>query len=91
MATEDNKGQQNAVLLKLPIFWTSQPQVWFGQAEAQFHIRWITADTTKYYYVVSALEDQETALITSVSHQPTASTRRSKGLLTTQFVSVDVP
>lgn len=53
-----NPTQQYAVSLKLPMFWTSQPQVWFQQAEAQFHIRRITADDTKYYYVVSAL-DQE--------------------------------
>ncbi|KAK3873159.1 hypothetical protein Pcinc_021797 [Petrolisthes cinctipes] len=52
--------QQNAVSLKLPTFWTTQPQVWFEQAEAQFHIRQITADNTRYYYVVSAL-DQNTA------------------------------
>ena len=53
-------AEQNAVSLKLPTFWTSQPQVWFAQAEAQFAIRKITADETKYYYVLSAL-DQDTA------------------------------
>jgi len=51
---------ENAVSLKLPTFWTSQPEIWFTQAEAQFHVRGITADTTKYYYVVAAL-DQPTA------------------------------
>jgi len=51
---------ENAVALKLPAFWTSQPEIWFTQAEAQFHIRNITADTTKYFYVVASL-DQETA------------------------------
>ena len=52
--------EQNAVSFKLPTFWSSQPQVWFAQAEAQFQIRKITADETKYYYVLSAL-DQDTA------------------------------
>lgn len=71
MPNADTKEQQNAVSLKLPIFWTSQPQVWFEQAEAQFHIRQITADTTKYYYVVSAL-DQDTAghVIDFLRHPP---------------------
>lgn len=50
----------NAVAIKLPTFWTSQPGVWFTQAEAQFNIRKISEDTTKYFYVVSAL-DQATA------------------------------
>ena len=48
--------QQNAVSLKLPAFWTSQPKVWFQQSEAQFTLRNITADDTKYYYVVAALD-----------------------------------
>lgn len=52
---------ENAVSLKLPQFWSSQPNIWFAQAEAQFHLRKVTDDTTKYYYVVSAL-DQDTAL-----------------------------
>ena len=52
--------ETNAVAIKLPTFWAQQPEVWFLQAEAQFHIRKITDDTTKYYHVVAAL-DQETS------------------------------
>ena len=52
--------EEHAVALKLPTFWTAQPDVWFAQAEAQFNLRGITADDTKYYYVVAAL-DQDTA------------------------------
>ena len=50
----------SAVAIKLPTFWTTQPGIWFTQAEAQFHLRNITEDTTKYYHVVAAL-DQATA------------------------------
>ena len=50
----------DAVSLKLPTFWASQPEVWFAQAEAQFRLRKIEVDETKYYYVIAAL-DQETA------------------------------
>lgn len=46
--------------------------MWFEPAEAQFHIRQITADSTKYYYVVSSL-DQERAghIIDFLQHPPT--------------------
>ena len=46
----------DAVSLKLPTFWTSTPTTWFAQAEAQFIVRNITNDDTKYYYVVAALD-----------------------------------
>ncbi len=64
-------GQANAVALKLPTFWTTQPSVWFTQTEAQFYLRKITDDTTKYFYVVSAL-DQDTAarIIDTLSTPP---------------------
>ena len=45
----------------LKLFWADHPRVWLQQAEAQFAVRNVTADNTKYYYVVAAL-DQATAL-----------------------------
>ena len=51
----------HAVGLKLPVFWADHPRVWLQQAEAQFAVRNVTADNTKYHYVVSTL-DQATAL-----------------------------
>ena len=52
---------EHAVSLKLPTFWTAQPEVWFAQTEAQFRLRKIDADETRYYYTVAAL-DQDTAI-----------------------------
>ena len=56
MSTE----QLSAVSLKLPIFWPDKAAVWFAQIEAQFSIRGIQTDDTKYHYVVAAL-DQDVA------------------------------
>jgi hypothetical protein len=51
---------ENAVQLKLPTFWPTQASTWFIQAEAQFQLRNISADETKYYHVIASF-DQETA------------------------------
>ena len=59
-STTPETMSDNAVTLKLPSFWTQQPSVWFAQTEAQFAIRKIVQEETKYYHVVAAL-DQETA------------------------------
>lgn len=65
-------AEEHAVALKLPTFWPSQPEVWFTQAEVQFHLRGITGDGTKYYHTVAAL-DQETAtrLLDLITDPPT--------------------
>jgi hypothetical protein len=60
MADGEAPATTAAVAMKLPTFWATQPEVWFLQAEAQFALRNITADNTKFHYVVAAL-DQDTA------------------------------
>lgn len=62
----------NAVAIKLPTFWTTQPNVWFTQAEAQFHIKKVTEDSTKYYYVISALDQATASRIIHVLTNPPA-------------------
>ena len=50
----NNPAQNNAVALSLPTFWAHQPRVWFAQAKAQFTLRDITVDITKYSYCSTA-------------------------------------
>ena len=50
----------SAVTVKLPTFWPAQPTIWFAQAEAQFALRDITSDSTKYYHVLAALDQNST-------------------------------
>ena len=61
----------HAVGLKLPVFWADYPRVWLQQTEAQFAVRNVTANNTKYHYVVAAL-DQAAALrvIDVLEHPP---------------------
>ncbi|GFO46064.1 retrovirus-related pol polyprotein [Plakobranchus ocellatus] len=46
----------DSVALKLPTFWVSSPLAWFAQAEAQFELRKITQDDTRYYHVVASFD-----------------------------------
>ena len=75
MAQEEQAatGQQNAIAVKLPDFWTTNPEIWFHQAEAQFALRHVVSEETKYYYVLAAL-DQNTAqrLLDLLSNPPAA-------------------
>ncbi len=52
----NNPPDASAVSVKIPPFWTSRPEVWFAQVEAQFSNKHIVSQDTRYYYVVSALD-----------------------------------
>lgn len=47
----------NSVTIKLPPFWTEEPELWFVQAEAQFQLRSppITTQKTRFWNVVGKI------------------------------------
>ena len=58
MSTDNQNNVQDSIAalsLKLPPFFSSDPNLWFIQAESQFVIRKITQSVTKYHYVIQAL------------------------------------
>jgi hypothetical protein len=75
----DKPSDIATLAIKLPNFFTNQPRVWFSQAEAQFALRGVKADDTKFHHAVSAL-DQNTAVrvLDILEHPP--STDKYKAL-----------
>lgn len=63
------------VAIKLPPFWSEKPALWFAQIEAQFDLCSITADVTKFNYVVAQLDSRLAAEVEDVIINPPASNR----------------
>ena len=67
-----------AVSLKLPQFWPADPDLWFAQAEAEFTLRNITDEKTKYSYLVAALPQETARRVRDVLKTPPAEDRYVK-------------
>ena len=50
----------NTVSVKVPAFWPESAEAWFIQVEAQFALKGVSSSSTKFYYCVSAF-NQDTA------------------------------
>jgi hypothetical protein len=44
------------VTVRVPPFWSNEPALWFSQLESQLALANVTADITKFHYVVSNLD-----------------------------------
>lgn len=58
--------------LRLPKFWSSDPQVWFAQVESQFTTSRITSQAQKFHYVVAALPPETAMDIRDIILDPPA-------------------
>ena len=61
-----------AASVKLPDFWQQNPRAWFQHIEAQFQLRGITQDVTRYFHVVAALDASTTTRVMRLLESPPA-------------------
>ena len=73
---EENRASTSttvtSVALKLPPFWPEQPTrpMWFAQTEAQFAIKNISVELTKFYHVVAALDGSTAQRVSDILEIP---------------------
>ena len=60
----------NAASVKLPAFWSGNPEVWFKQVESNFATRKITVQLTKFDYVIQALDNSTAERVQSIILSP---------------------
>jgi hypothetical protein len=61
----------NRVGIRVPPFWPEKPAVGFAQLEGQFALSNITLDATKFYYVISQLDNKYAAEVGCHKQPPT--------------------
>ena len=52
--------------VKLPVFWTEEPEIWFSQAEANFRSKGVTTEVSKFNNVVAHLDATTAALASDI-------------------------
>jgi len=63
------------VAVRVPPFWDSNPTLWFAQLESQFELAHITADSTKYGYVISNLSERQMLEVQDIVSAPAAANK----------------
>jgi hypothetical protein len=59
------------VAVRLPPLWAKRPAVWFAQAEVHFTLAGINSERTKFYYVISQLDNRYATEVEDIITSPT--------------------
>ncbi|CAK1597374.1 unnamed protein product [Parnassius mnemosyne] len=68
-------GESCRVGVRIPPFNPDNPELWFAQLEGQFTLSSISADATKFYYVLAQLEPQHAAEVRDLIVSPPAANK----------------
>ena len=63
-------AQVNAAAVKLPEFWSDDPELWFARVEAQFATRGIKDQDTRFNYITAALDNSSAGEVKSILLHP---------------------
>ena len=72
VALKASEAKVSAVSMKLPPFWPDKAVLWFAHAEAQFLLRNITLDKTKFAHVMTMLDSKTTSRTSTTSNTTTS-------------------
>ncbi|XP_028165559.1 uncharacterized protein LOC114361304 [Ostrinia furnacalis] len=76
--TRPNSTEIYKVAVRVPPFWPEEPEIWFAQVEGQFSISGITADATKFNYVISQLDNKYSREVKDIIINPPATDKYGK-------------
>lgn len=71
----ENNIKISAVSPKLPPFWSTNPEVWFAQVEANFTISGIKDDNTKYCHVIATIDCKQLSSVQDIIKSPPATNK----------------
>ncbi|GBM83084.1 hypothetical protein AVEN_73083-1 [Araneus ventricosus] len=60
----------SAVAIKTPAFWSDKPELWFAQLESEFALGNISVGSTKFHYVIAALNSDDLTCVSDLVLNP---------------------